>query len=161
MDLYFSGDHWSSHSGDSGLWGVIKRYGGNDAYILAEVQNGDLRLLFADESSSDSQYKYLLTGTTLANDTTYRLTMRQYDGDFEAYLDGGAYSNDSPIFTASDLPAGYTCPFPPYYAGTPGGREMTVGNRSSFFGGILQSGEWVDHVRVYNGYYTPGEIGSE
>ncbi len=147
VDLYFQGDHWSSHSGDSGFWSVARRY--SDAFIIASVQNGNLRLLFRDASGEHTQHKYHLTGVSLIDGKTHRLTMRQYSGAFEVFLDGGL------VFTAGDLPAGYTCPFVAAGGGTP--REMNVARRA-IFKGELQSGEWVDNVRVYNGFYAPSEL---
>jgi hypothetical protein len=156
IDLYFSGDHWDSHSGDSGLWSVVDRYDGHDGYFILSVRDGSLRFPYRDSYNGYSEGPHL-TGITLANDTTYRLTVRQLGADFQVYLDGGAFSNSSPIYTENDW--SQTISFPEPNPGPTGGREMNVGNRSSFFGGILQSGEWVDNVRVYNGYYTPAEIG--
>ncbi len=158
VDLYFRGDHWDTHSDDSGLWSVVDRLGGDpDGYFILSVRDGSLRFPYKDSYSGLSEAPHL-TGITLANDTTYRLTVRQLGANFEVYLDGGAYSNGSPVFSESDWPQ--TISFPEYNDGSnSGGREMNVGNRSSFFGGALQSGEWVDSIRVFNGYYTPAEIG--
>jgi hypothetical protein len=150
IDLYFLGDHWSIHSGDSGLWSVVRRY--SDAFIIASVQDGRLRLLLRDASGEHTQHKYHLTSVPLIDNTAHRLTMRQYNGQFEVFLNG------SSVFTADDLPAGYTCPF--VAAGGGISREMNIGRRA-IFGGTLQSGEWVDNVRVYNGFYTPAEIDAE
>lgn len=147
IDLYFLGDHWSNHSGDSGLWSVARRY--SDAFIIASVQDGSLRLLLRDASGEHTQHKYHLTGVPLLDNTAHRLTMRQYSGAFEVFLDG------SSVFTASDLPIDYTCPFVASGGGIP--REMNVGRRA-IFGGTLQSGEWVDNVCVYSGFYTPTEL---
>jgi len=155
VDLYFRGDHWDDHFGDSGFWTVVDRYSGNDGYFITSVRDGSLRFPYKDSFTGYSEAPHL-TDITLANDVTYRLTVRQYDTNFEVYLDGGAYSNSSPIYT--DYTWNETIAFPEYNTGPPGGREMNVGNRSSFFGGILQTGEWVDNVRVYNGYYTPADI---
>jgi len=164
IDLYFRGDDWDTHSGDSGFWSVTDRYGGNDGYFIVSVRDGSLRFPWKD-SYSGSNHTPHLTGITLANDTTYRLTVRQRDNgvgnnDFEVFLDGGAYSNGSPIYTENDW--NETISFPQANAidtgdWTQGGRYMAVGTRA-VFGGTLQSGEWVDHVRVYNGYYTPAEL---
>jgi len=165
VDLYFSGDHWDTHSGDSGFWTVTDRFDGNDGYFMVTVRDGSLRFPWKD-SYSGSNHTPLLTGITLANDTTYRLTVRQRDNgagnnDFEVFLDGGAFSNGSPIYTENDW--NETISFPQSNAidtgdWTDGGRYMAVGTRA-VFGGTLQSGEWVDSIRVYNGYYTPAEIG--
>ena len=36
---------------------------------------------------------------------------------------------------------------------------MTIGSRAApYFTGILQAGEWVDEIAVYNGYYLPSEL---
>lgn len=161
IDLYFRGDHWSTHTGDSGLWGVVDRGGGNDGHLITSVRDGKLRFPYRD-SYSNYNTTHHLTGVTLANDTTYRLTVRQADGVIEVYLDGGAYSNISPVYTGVHLG---TCSFPapntgPASGSSSTGRQMNVGNRSIFFGGRLQAGEWVDNVRVFNGYYTPAEIGA-
>jgi hypothetical protein len=158
IDLYFSGDHWDAHSGDSGLWSVVDRYGGNDGYFIMSVRDGSLRFPYRDSYSGYAESPHLTTGVPLANDTTYRLTVRQLDNNFEVYLDGGAYSNSSPVYSENDW--SQTISFPEYNdGGGGGGRQMNVGNRSSYFGGTLQSGEWVDSIRVYNGYYTPADIG--
>lgn len=156
IDLYFSGSHWDTHTGDSGLWGTVDRGGGNDGHLIASVRDGKLRFPYRDSYTNYNTVHHL-TGVPLANDTVYRLTVRQFDGTIEVYLDGGAYSNAAPIYTGVHLG---TCSFPAPNGGTgSSGREMTVGNRSRFFGGTLKSSEWVDNVRVYNGYYTPTEIG--
>jgi len=150
VDLYFRGDHWDIHSGDSGFWSIARRM--SDRYIILSVQDGKVRIPFRD---ADGEYKYHLTGVPLANNVTYRLTMRQANGEFDVYLDGGAYSNDAPVFSANDLPADYTWNFP--YAGGNPPRQMNVGRRA-IFDGLLQSGEWVDNVRVFNGFYSPAEL---
>ena len=124
--------------------------------MITSVRNGSLRFPYKDSYTGYNEAPHL-TGITLDNDVTYRLTVRQHDTDFEVYLDGGAYSNSSPIY--ADYTWNETIAFPQYNAGPPGGREMNIGNRSQWFGGTLQSGEWVDNVRVFNGYYTPAEIG--
>jgi hypothetical protein len=153
VDLYFRGDHWDTHSGDSGLWTVTDRYGGNDGYIMTSVRDGSLRFPYRDSYTGWSAGPHL-TSIALANNHTYRLTVRQkLDGngnnDFEVYLDGSlVYSEDSWSQTIS---------FPEFNDGV-GGRYMAVGSRA-VFGGELQSGEWVDSIRVYNGFYTPAEIG--
>jgi hypothetical protein len=162
VDLYFSGDHWDTHSGDSGFWSVVDRLGGDpDGYFIMSVRDGSLRFPWKD-SYSGSNHTPHLTGITLANDTTYRVTVRQRDNgvgnnDFEVFLDGGAYSNGSPIYAENDW--NETISFPEFNDGShSGGRAMSVASRA-IFGGTLQSGEWVDSIRVYNGYYTPAEIG--
>ncbi len=150
VDLYFSGDHWSTHSGDSGLWSIVRRSA--DRYIILSVQNGKMRHLFRDAAG---EYKYHITGVPLANNVTYRLTVRQANGQMDVYLDGGTYRNETPVFSATDLPAGYTWDFVP--AGGSPAREMNVARRA-IFDGKLQSGEWVDEIRVYNGFYSPAEL---
>ncbi len=154
VDLYFRGDHWDTHSGDSGFWAVFDRGDGNDGHIIISVRDGNLRFPWRDSYTGWNKTAYL-TGITLANNITYRLTVRQYENNFEVYLDGGAYSNSSPVYAENDW--NETIAFPEYNSGSPG-RDMYVGQRSETFGGILQSGEWVDQVRVYNGYYTPVEL---
>ena len=155
IDLYFSGDHWDSHTGDSGFFAIVDRGSGYDGHWILSVRNGKLRFPWRD-SYTNSYSENNLAGVTLANNTTYRLTVRQYNGIIEVYLDGGAYSNSSPVYTG---PHSGTCAFPaPNTLTGANGRQMTAGNRSSYFGGTLQSGEWVDNVRVFNGYYTPAEI---
>ncbi|MCD6394419.1 MAG: PEP-CTERM sorting domain-containing protein [Planctomycetes bacterium] len=148
VDLYFRGDHWDTHSGDSGLWSVVDRFDGNDGYYIISVRDGSLRFPYKDSYSGYGEGPHL-TGITLANDVTYRLTVRQYDTNFEVYLDGVSVYSDN---TWSE-----TIAFPQFNAG--GNRYMSVGSRA-VFGGDLQSGEWVDSIRVYNGYYTPSEIGT-
>ena len=153
VDLYFRGDHWDTHSGDSGLWTVTDRYDGDDGYIMLTVRDGDLRFPYKD-SYNGADATQLLSGVTLANDVTYHLTVRQLGANFEVYLDGGAYNNSSPVYTATTT---QTISFPEFND-FGANRYMTVGSRA-VFGGELQSGEWVDSIRVYNGYYTPAEIG--
>ena len=153
VDLYFRGDHWDTHSGDSGFWSVTDRYDGPDGYIMLSVRDGSLRFPMKDSYTGYGNNPHL-TGVSLANNVTYRLTMRQQGTNFEVYLDGGAYSNDTPVYTTS---FSQTISFPEYNSGSPG-RDMSVANRA-IFGGILQGGEWVDNIRVYNGYYTPTELG--
>jgi hypothetical protein len=168
VDLYFSGSHWDTHTGDSGLWAAVDRGGATgggsgsnfDGHLIASVRDKFLRFPYRDSYSNYNTVHHL-TGVPLANDTIYRLTVRQADGVIEVYLDGGAYSNSSPIYTGVHLG---TCSFPapntgPASGSSSVGRQMNIGNRSIFFGGTLKSGEWVDNVRVYNGYYTPAEIG--
>jgi len=171
VDLYFRGDHWSTHSGNSGFWSVVKRSSG-DRYLILSVMGEDpgrgyLRLLIRD---SGGEFKWWLNGrtgndngplVTLADDTTYRMTLRQANGVLEMYLDGGEFTNDTPTFsTATDLltgndalPVGWTWDFVP----SSSDRQMNVGRRA-IFDGLLETGEWVDNVRVYNGYWTPAEI---
>jgi len=155
IDLYFRGDHWDSHSGDSGFWSVVDRYGGDDGYYILSVRNGSLRFPYKDSYNGYTEAPHL-TGIALVNNVTYRLTVRQLDTDFEVYLDGGAYSNSFPVY--SDNTWNETIAFPENNTGSPG-REMSVGSRA-VFGGELQSGDWVDSVRVYNGFYTPADIDS-
>ena len=150
VDLYFQGNHWSTHSGDSGLWSISRR--ASDRYIILSVQNSKIRIPFRD---ADGEYKYHITGVTLENNIAYRLTVRQANGAFDVYLNGGAYNNDAPVFSANDLPADYTWNFP--NAGGSPSRRMNIGNRA-IFGGLLKNGEWVDDVRVYNGFYSPAEL---
>ncbi len=168
VDLYFQGPAWSTHTGNSGLWSLGKR--GPDWYFLLSINNGKMRLLFG--GSSGAQYKYTFDGNTgaeaapnvpLADSAIYRLTVRQANGVFDVYIDdigGGVYSNATPIFSATNLPVGYTWDFP-----TSGGttaRGMSVGSRypfdNPFTVGALKTGEWVDNVRVYNGFYSPAEL---
>ncbi len=157
VDLYFHGDHWDAHSGDSGFWSVVDRLDGNDGYFILSVRDGSLRFPYKDSYTNYNQAPHL-TGIPLANNVTYRLTVRQLNNNFEVYLDGGAYSNSSPVY--SDNTWSQTISFPEYNGGSgSSGRHMNVGNRSVWFDGTLQSGEWVDHIRVYNGYYTPAELG--
>ncbi|MCD6394418.1 MAG: hypothetical protein J7M40_13025 [Planctomycetes bacterium] len=153
IDLYFRGDHWDSHSGDSGFWSVVDRYGGNDGYYILSVRDGKLRFPYKDSYNGYAEAPHL-TGITLANNVTYRLTVRQFDTDFEVYLDGGAYSNSSPVYSENTW--NETIAFPQNNTGSPG-RQMSVGDRA-IFGGLLQSGEWVDEIRVYNGFYSPAEL---
>jgi hypothetical protein len=165
IDLYFSGDHWSTHSGDSVLWSVIDRYGGstygtNDGYFIMSVQNGKLRLPYRDSYTGYAPTTPLLSSVTLSNNVIYHLTARQLGTSFEVYLDdvgGSVYSNAAPIYTATFT---QTISFPQFNAATTGGRYMAVGNRvmSGIASGLLQTGEWVDEINVYNGYYTPAQL---
>ncbi len=176
IDLYFRGDHWSGHTGDSGLFAITDRmggatYGNNDGFYIVSVRNGKLRIPYRDSYTNyatiDTQT--YLTTVALADNVTYHLTVRQQGTSFEVYLDdvdGSAYSNTAPVWTATfsnpagsrpwNSTAGSSIAFPQFNASsTP--RMMTVGNRG-YFGGILQAGEWVDDVKIYNGYYTPAEL---
>ncbi len=147
VDLYFRGDHWSTHTGDSGLWALWARGGTNESHMLIEVQNGKLRMPYRKNSTTVTVH--LLSGVTLADNTTYRLTVRQLDTAFEAYLNGTL------VYTGTQT--GGTVPLP---KGGTTGRDMVVGSKTRWSNGALQAGEWVDNVRVYNGYYTPDEIGA-
>jgi hypothetical protein len=154
IDLYFSGDHWTTHTGDSGLFAIVDRLSSYDGHWIVSVRAGRLRLPYRD--SYDNSYLENYTNLTFANNTIYHLTVRQKDTAFEVYLDGGAYSNAAPVYTATAV---HTFSFPAPNTGTgTSGRQMTVANRSSYFGGLLQAGEWVDEIKVYNGYYTPAEL---
>jgi hypothetical protein len=163
IDLYFSGDHWSTHTGDSGLWGVVDRFDGYDGHIMMTVQNGKLRFPYRDSYTGYGPTVPLLSAVTLSNNVIYHLTVRQLGTNFEVYLDdvgGGVYSNAAPIYTATftqtiSFPAPNTRVGEPW--GTYGGRYMSVGNRP-VYEGKLQAGEWVDEINVYNGYYTPAEL---
>ncbi len=169
VDLYFQGPAWSTHSGDSGLWSIGKR--SPDRYFLLTVRNGRLRLLFG--GSDGVQYKYSLNGyltagegapdVPLADNVPYRLTIRQANGAFDVYVDdigGNVYSNSMPVFSASNLPSGYTWDLPTS-GGSPA-RGMSVGARypfdNPFTVGALKTGEWVDNVRVFNGFFTPAQL---
>lgn len=167
VDMYFRGDHWDTHSGNSGFWSIVRR--ASDRYIILSVLDGNPRLLVRD---ADGEFKWHLNGNsgndngplvTLANDTTYRMTVSQHAGVFEMYLDGGAFSNDTPTFsTATDLlaendtlPVDWTWNMVPE-GGNPA-RQMNVGRRA-IFDGLLQTGEWADDVRVFNGSYSPAML---
>ena len=147
IDLYFRGDHWDTHSGDSGLWSVVDRYDGDDGYIMASVRDGSLRFPLKD-SYSGYGYNAELTGVTLANNHTYHLVAQQLGTDFEVFLDG------SSVYTAT---LSETIAFPEFNDGGVGGRGMAVGSRA-IFGGELQSGEWVDEINVYNGVPEPATM---
>jgi PKD repeat protein len=147
VDLYFSGNHWSTHTGDSGLWALWARGGTNESHMVIEVQNGKLRMPYRKDGSTVTVH--LLTNVTLADNTTYRLTVRQLDTAFEAYLNGTL------VYTGTQT--GGTVPLP---SGGTTGRAMVVGSKTSWSTGALQAGEWVDNVRVYNGFFTPATIDS-
>ena len=152
VDLYFRGDHWSTHTGDSGLWGVWNRAGTTgtvETHMLIQVQKGKLRMPYRVNASSSQTHYYPAEASTdrLADNTTYRLTVRQLGNVFEIYLNGQLVLSEGQL--------GGTVPFP--Y--TSSGRQMAVGSKTSNSKGALQAGEWVDNVRVFNGYYTPAEIG--
>jgi hypothetical protein len=149
IDLYFRGDHWDTHSGDSGLWSVTDRFGGDpDGYIMVSVRDGKLRFPLKD-SYSDYDGTQLLSGVTLVNDTTYHLVAQQLGTDFEVFLNGTS------VYTAT---LSETIAFPEFNDGShSGSRDMRVGSRA-VFGGELQSGEWVDEINVYNGTPEPATI---
>jgi hypothetical protein len=147
IDLYFRGDHWDTHSGDSGLWTVTDRYDGQDGYIMASVRDGKLRFPLKD-SYNGYDGTQLLSGVTLANNHTYHLVVQQLGTDFEVFLD------DVSVYTAT---LSQTISFPEFNDGGVGGRFMRVGSRA-VFGGELQSGEWVDEIKVYNGVPEPATL---
>ena len=146
IDLYFSGDHWDTHSGDSGLWTVTDRYGGNDGYIMTSVRDGSLRFPLKDSYSGVDKTQHL-TGVTLENDTIYHLVVQNIADQLTVTL------NDSVVF---DQDIGTVISFPEFNDGI-GGRFMTVGSRA-VFGGELQSGEWVDEINIYNGVPEPATV---
>jgi hypothetical protein len=146
VDLYFRGDHWSTHTGDSGLWAVWNRsQDANETHMLIEVQNGQLRMPYRYNGSLSTTH--LLSGR-LTDNTTYRLTVRQLGTVFQVYLNGTLVMNEAQ--------AGGTVPFPVASSN----RTMAVGSKTANSTGALQVGEWVDNIRVFNGYYTPDEIGA-
>ena len=157
VDLYFAGS--SITSSDSGLWSVVDRYGGSDSMFIVQLSGGSIRAKYV--GSNGNNHTALLTSVPLANDTIYRLTVSQVGTVMDIYLDGGAYSNAAPVYTGAV--SGGTVAFPDWNDGSSaGGREMSVGTRSFFwpdYGGLMQQGDWVDSIRVYNGAYTPAEIG--
>jgi len=173
VDLYFRGSNWSTSGGDSGFWSIVRRNGGSpvdDRYVIMGVKNAKLRLLFSGSGTDVTQYKYTLDGGLTPNETapnvpleanvTYRLTMRQANGAFDVFVAGGAYgdyANPQLVFSATNLPAGYTWTMVPS-GGSVGAREMDVARRA-IFGGALNSGHWIDNIRVFNGFYSPTEIG--
>jgi len=154
IDLYFSGNHWSTHSGDSGLFAIVDRFGSTssppdsyDGFYILSVRDGVLRLPY--RNSGNNQTVTFTGPGRLTDNQMYHLTVRQKDTALDVYLNGALYGS---VATAS------TYDFPWFNNGaTGGGRQMTVANRS-LFGGILQAGEWVDQVSVYNGFYTPAEL---
>lgn len=164
IDLYFRGDHWDTHSGDSGLFAIVDRFSGNDGFYIVSVRSGKLRIPYRDSYTNyatiDAQT--YLTTVPLTNNVTYHLTVRQQGTNFEVYLDdvgGSVYSNAAPVWTATFAnTGGASIAFPQFntLTGT-GGRTMAVGTRP-YFGGTLQAGEWVDEVAIYNGYYTPADL---
>jgi hypothetical protein len=172
VDMYFGGT--VPASGQSGFWSIVRRNGGNpvdDRYIIAGTNNGKLRLLFSGSGTDVTQYKYTFDGgatagetapaLTLVSNVTYRLTMCQYNGAFDVYLGGGSYgtfANPQKVFSATNLPAGYTWSMVPA-GGSVNAREMDVARRAAFTG-ALQNGQWVDNIRVFNGFYTPTDIGT-
>ena len=150
IDLYFRGDHWDTHSGDSGLWTVTDRYGGQDGYIMASVRDGSLRFPLKDSYSGADGTQHL-TGVTLLNDHTYHLVVQQLGTNFEVFLDG------SSVYTAT-LSQTISFPAPESHnPSPPPTREMRVGSRA-VFGGELQDGEWVDEINIYNGVPEPATI---
>jgi len=152
IDLYFRGDHWSTHVGDSGLFAIVDRYSGYDGFYILSVRDGVLRIPYRNSANNENT---TFTGASrLTDNTTYRLTVRQNDTALEVYLDGVLYGS---TLTAS------TYVFPQWNTGSgttiSGGRKMLIGSRGDpFFTGILQAGEWVDEIAVYNGYYLPSEL---
>ena len=112
IDLYFSGNHWSTHTGDSGLFSIVDRGGGNDGFYIIEVQGGKLRYSYRD-SYTNYAVNAVLSSVPLTNGVVYRVTVRQQGTNFELYLDdigGSVYSNAAPVYTATfsetiDFPA--------------------------------------------------------
>ena len=158
VDMYFSGN-LGSQSGTSALFSIFDRYGGNDGYMTYwATGGGSFQVLYKDSYTGVSN-NLAIPGVTLADDVTYRLTVSQLGDDFKVYLDGGAYSNSAPVYTKADF--GGTVSFPAFNDGTQSGggtRVMQVGDEQ-FFAAPIQSGTWVDEIRIYNGYYTPADIG--
>jgi len=143
------GNAWNNALGStvSGLWALWARGGSSESHMVIEVQNGKLRMPYRKNSSTVTVH--LLSGVALVNDTTYRLTVRQLDTAFEVYLNG------SPVYAGTQT--GGTVPLP---SGGTTGRDMVVGSKTRWSTGALQAGEWVDNIRVFNGYYTPDQIGA-
>ena len=152
IDLYFSGNHWSTHSGNSGLFAIARRGGsyGNDAFYILSVQNGALRMPYRDFASNEAET--FLAGSRLANNVVYRLTVRQKAPAMEVYTNGvfcgSVYCTNTFLFPATNVN---------YSSST--GRKMCIGDRGTpWYTGTLQTGEWVDEVAVYNGYYLPSDL---
>jgi hypothetical protein len=166
IDLYFKGDHWSTHSGDSGLFAIYDRLGGPDGYYILQVQNGKLRVPYRNDAGTNQAVTYLAP-SRLSDNVLYHLTVRQKDTALEIYLDdigGNTYAPDS-LYATVATNATYVFPSPNATNGSvlvanQGGRVMTVGLKPYPSSGTtyLQSGEWVDEVKVYNGYYAPSEL---
>ena len=68
IDLYFQGNHWSTHTGDSGLFAIVDRLGGNDGHYIVSVRAGRLRLPYRD--SYDNSYLENYTSLTLNDNVT-------------------------------------------------------------------------------------------
>jgi hypothetical protein len=149
IDLYFSGNHWSGHSGDSGLFAIADRGGGNDGFYILSVRNGMLRIPYRDSLSNEA-VTYADT-VRLTDNQTYHLTVRQQGTALEVYLDGALYGSVTTV---------HTFVLPQWNTGTgTSGRKMCIGSRGDpWFTGMLQAGEWVDEISVYNGYFTPQEL---
>jgi hypothetical protein len=114
---------------------------------MASVRDGKLRFPLKD-SYNGYDGTQLLSGVTLANNHTYHLVVQQLGTDFEVFLD------DVSVYTAT---LSQTISFPEFNDGGVGGRFMRVGSRA-VFGGELQSGEWVDEIKVYNGVPEPATL---
>ncbi len=190
VDLYFRGSAWTGSSGNEGLWSMVRRNNvtGGDAYFITSVNNGKLRILFANDSnathSPGTQLKYTFDNATsgeiapnvpISNGVIYHLTANVGNGMFNVYLDdigGNTYSNASPVASIA-LPAGYYWDLPVTGSVSSSGsmtgrqtREMDIGirgfgntgNTVNNFGGTLKNGDWVDEVSVYNGIYAPSDL---
>jgi hypothetical protein len=166
IDLYFRGDHWSTHAGDSGLFAIYDRLSGTDGYYITQVQNGALRVPYRNDGPGNQAVTYLAP-TRLSDNVTYHLTVRQKNTALEIYLDdvdGSVYAPNT-LYATMTTAATYWFPSANTINGSvltssPGGRVMTVGLKPYPSSGTtyLQAGEWVDQVSIYNGYYTPLEL---
>lgn len=161
VDLYFGASDWSQMTTvnqDSGFWGIAKR--SPDAFLLIGVRRTStapkLRIVFAN-AGDGTQYKYTFdggatTGETapnldLVNSQTYRLTVRQASGNLDVYINGSS-------ILSTTMGSGWIWQWPT----SASNREMDIGNRLPFAAGPLQTTQWVDNVRVYNGFYSPAEL---
>lgn len=168
VDLYFSG-FGPGVTRDSGLWSVGHR--NSDDFLIIAVRNDTLRVNIRNDRGPDAgATRTIQTGNLgLIASETYRVTVRQHvtngdGGDIEVYLDdlgGSIYSNATPIATLN-LVSNYVFHFP-LEAGSGPALGMTIGDRHPFTssdngGTVLNAGEAVDEVRVFNGNYTPAEL---
>lgn len=173
VDLYFSG-FGPGVTRDSGLWSVGHR--GADNFLIIAIRDDTIRINIRNDSGPDAGGTRTLQTANLGlvAATTYRLTVRQHvgngnGGDLEVYLDdvgGNQYSNAAPLATL-DLVANYAFNFP-LETGSGPALGMSIGNRHPFpgsgsGGSVLNAGEAVDEVRVFNGNFTPAmlDVGGE
>ena len=154
---------------DSGIWSVGHR--NPDKFLVTAVQNDRLRINIRNAAGFPDGGNTRTLETANLNfqaHIDYRVTVRQHTsngngGDLLVYLeslnDGGAQYPAGTLVGTLDLISTYAFNFP-LTAGSGPALGMSIGNRHPFgtAATILQNGEAIDQVRIYNGNYHPSEI---